>query len=167
MSGREKTLFCGADTIGLTGATWKAGTRVVTVAATVSRLNVRKGGVVTIFVDVHAIADSRAELNRVGKDAGHGARSYIDYVVNGTAPLGKTSQVSRQETETLLASHRGRGMPVFSLSKSAIGPVSFGPQPGQIGAVYCTSGSRSTRGAGGIGMLRTELNKCASNGSRN
>jgi hypothetical protein len=81
---------------------------VVTVAATVGRLNVGEGGVVTIFVDVHAITDSRAELNRVSKDASHGARSDIDHVVNGTAPLGKASEVSRQETETFLASHRSR-----------------------------------------------------------
>ena len=40
-------------------------------------------------------------------------------------------------------------MPVFSRNRSAIGPASLGPHPGQIGAVYWTSGRRSTRGAGG------------------
>src|SRR4051794_17007996 len=86
-SGREKALPYGADTIGLAGATLLARAGVVTVAATVSRLNVGKGEAVTIFVDVHAITDSRAELHRVNQNASHGARSDIDYVVNGTASL--------------------------------------------------------------------------------
>jgi hypothetical protein len=48
-------------------------------------------------------------------------------------------------------------MPVLSRRRSATGPASLGPHPGQMGGWYCTRISKSVRGLGGTGTPR-ELN---------
>src|SRR5215469_6731636 len=79
------------------------------------RLHVRKGRAVAYLVDVDAIADARAELYRVGQDAGHGARSDVHDVIIEPASIGEASIVPRQEPQALLtAGSRGRNAGVQS-----------------------------------------------------
>src|ERR1019366_6224751 len=56
------------------------------------------------------------------------------------------------------------GMPVLSRRRSATGPASFGPHPGQMGGSYCTRSSKSVRGLGGTGTPK-ELRTPAATGS--
>src|SRR5207245_2348157 len=104
-SDHEAGLLDRTDATGLTSTTLLPGTRVMTVATAVSRQHVRERRAIAIFVDVHAITDSCAELHRVCQDANDGTGGDIHHVVNGAASLREAGEVSRQEAETLLFSH--------------------------------------------------------------
>ena len=90
---------------------------------------------------VHAIAD-RSVVFRPSQDPATARAAISTTSSSGRRPLGKPAlSPARKPSRFAMAKGVG-GMPVFSRIKSAIGPASCGPQPGQMGALYCTSGKQ-------------------------
>src|SRR5215472_16525130 len=56
----------------------------------------------------------------------------------GRRPFGNPATSPARNPKRFCCSTGVGGMPVFNRRRSAIGPASFGPHPGQIGVVYCT-----------------------------
>ena len=77
--------------MGLTVATLLAGTGVMTVTAAVSGRDVRKCRAITIFIDVHPVADSRTIFHRIGQDTNHRTGRDVYHIVDGAPPLREAS----------------------------------------------------------------------------
>src|ERR1700685_1677466 len=98
----ETGLFHRADIIGLARAASLSGANVVAVTPAVGRFHPWERRAVAYIVDLHAVANACAVFFEVDKNASHYTGGDIHHVVNGPAAVRESSQVSHQETETLL-----------------------------------------------------------------
>src|SRR5215510_11164206 len=121
--GHERWLKDWADSAGLASASSLARTNVVAVTTAMRGLYIGERGTIARFIHVDAIANTSAELHRVGEDASDGARSNVDNVIVQATPIGKSSQVTSEKTKAFLFGDR-------SWRNSGVQPHQIGDRSG-------------------------------------
>src|SRR5262249_42205460 len=99
-------LLNGTNSVRLSATTGLSGANVDGVASAVGRHDIGERIAVPLWIELHAIADGGAVLGGVDEDSGNGARRDVDNIVDGAATVGIPRQVTGEEAEALLASHR-------------------------------------------------------------
>src|SRR5215471_3451281 len=104
--GRESWLKDRTDSAGLASATGLAGTNMVAVTTAMRGLHIGERGTIARFIQIDAIANTSAELHRVGEDAGDSARSDVDNVIVQPTSIGESSQISSKKAKAFLVGNR-------------------------------------------------------------
>lgn len=127
------------------GAACLSGSSVGAVAPTVGGHNVGERIVEAFGFGVYAIAERQPVLGGIHQNAFDGSQRDVKHIVYRSTSVGIASRVAGDEAEPQLTAHRVAGMPVLSRRRSATGPASFGPHPGQMGECRQISGARADR----------------------
>ena len=94
--GKADCLVSGAGSAGAHCASSFTWINVAALTATLCPSNIREHFLIRNIVRIHAVADGVVVL-RTSKNAGHGARRYIGYVVRNAAAIGETGSIASQQ----------------------------------------------------------------------